>query len=84
MDRGAWRARVHRVAKSWTRLKRLNTHLILGSQGRIKKSFFSVVSWIPFFVFCPFIEAEKEFIIMGFLKCLFQEKRNQGPISSVH
>ena len=26
MDRGAWRAMVHRVAKSWTRLKCLNTH----------------------------------------------------------
>ena len=24
MDRGAWRAIVHRVAKSWTRLKRLS------------------------------------------------------------
>ena len=26
MDRGAWRATVHRIAKSWTRLKRLSTH----------------------------------------------------------
>ena len=26
MDRGAWRAIVHRVAKSWTRLKRLSKH----------------------------------------------------------
>ena len=25
-DRGAWRATVHRVTKSWTRLKRLSTH----------------------------------------------------------
>ena len=25
MDRGAWRATVHRIAKSWTRLKRLST-----------------------------------------------------------
>ena len=25
-DRGAWRATVHRVAKSWTQLKRLSTH----------------------------------------------------------
>ena len=24
MDRGAWRATVHRIAKSWTRLKRLS------------------------------------------------------------
>ena len=26
MDRGAWQATVHRVAKSWTQLKRLSTH----------------------------------------------------------
>ena len=25
-DRGAWQATVHRVAKSWTRLKRFSTH----------------------------------------------------------
>ena len=25
MDRGAWQATVHRVAKSWTGLKRLST-----------------------------------------------------------
>jgi len=27
MDRGTWRATVHRVTKSWTRLKQLNRHL---------------------------------------------------------
>ena len=26
VDRGAWQAKVHRVAKSWTRLKQLSTH----------------------------------------------------------
>ena len=26
MDRGAWRAAVHGVANSWTRLKQLSTH----------------------------------------------------------
>ena len=26
MDKEAWRATVHRVAESWTRLKRLSTH----------------------------------------------------------
>ena len=26
MDRGAWRATVHRVAQSWTHLKRLSMH----------------------------------------------------------
>ena len=25
MDRGAWRARVHRITKSWTRLKQLSS-----------------------------------------------------------
>ena len=29
MDRGAWRATVHRVAKSWTRLKGLSTRTCL-------------------------------------------------------
>ena len=28
MDRGAWWATVHRVAKSWTWLKRLNMHIV--------------------------------------------------------
>ena len=28
MDRGAWQATVHGVAKSWTRLKRLSMHPI--------------------------------------------------------
>ena len=27
MDRGAWWGTVHRVTKSWTRLKRLSTHI---------------------------------------------------------
>ena len=26
MDRGAWQAKVHRVAKSWTQMKRLSVH----------------------------------------------------------
>ena len=29
MDRGSWQATVHRVAKSWTRLKWLITHAFL-------------------------------------------------------
>ena len=28
MDRGAWRATVHRVAKSWTQMKQLSMHFI--------------------------------------------------------
>ena len=27
-QRGAWQTPVHRVAKSWTRLKRLSTHIL--------------------------------------------------------
>ena len=30
MDRGAWGATVHRVAQSWTRLKRLSRQMHLG------------------------------------------------------
>ena len=32
MDRGAWCATVHRVTKSWTRLKQLSMHRPLQSQ----------------------------------------------------
>ena len=28
MDRGAWQAMVHRITRSWTRLKQLSTHLV--------------------------------------------------------
>ena len=28
MDKGAWSVTVHRVAKSWTQLKRLSTHAV--------------------------------------------------------
>jgi len=28
VDRGAWRAAVHRVAQSWTRLKQLSMHTL--------------------------------------------------------
>ena len=37
MDRGAWQATVHRVAKSWTWLKRLSTHSPSGKEVTIKK-----------------------------------------------
>ena len=33
MDRGAWRATVHRVAKSWTWLKRLSMHTRISCLG---------------------------------------------------
>ena len=37
MDSGAWRAKVHRVGESWTRLKRLSTqhtHITSHREGR--------------------------------------------------
>ena len=39
MDRGAWRAIVHVVAKSGTRLKQLSTHMgLMGHNGKKKKN----------------------------------------------
>ena len=35
MDSGAWQARVHRVTKSWTRLKRLSTHTPLVTKSQV-------------------------------------------------
>ena len=34
-DRGAWWAMVHRVAKSWTRLKLLSMHMRTGGINRV-------------------------------------------------
>ena len=42
MDRGAWQATVHWVAKSWTQLKRLSMHATLPLS--------SWKSWLPDFV----------------------------------
>ena len=36
MDRGAWPATAHGVAKSWTRLKQLNMHACLSEMVQIK------------------------------------------------
>ena len=45
MDRGAWRATVHGVSKSWTWLKRLSSHVILSREKRSRfQSKFSCVS----------------------------------------
>ena len=33
MDRGAWRATVHVIIKSWTWLKRLSTHVLIKQEG---------------------------------------------------
>ena len=40
MDRGAWRATVHRVAKSRTRLKRLSTAMCIGEMFRFNQMVF--------------------------------------------
>ena len=40
-DRGAWPDVVHRVAKSWTQLKRLNTHVKSYFKYPLKVYFFS-------------------------------------------
>ena len=39
MDRGAWRATVHRVAQSWTRLKRLSkdTHKMIVCRRKMEE-----------------------------------------------
>ena len=34
MDRGAWWARVHRVAKGWTQIKRLHEHVCVRTRAR--------------------------------------------------
>ena len=49
LDRGAWRATVHRVARSWTQLKRLSTHIyiriIYGGRWYIPRIKFCFVLW---------------------------------------
>ena len=39
MDRGAWQATVHGVAKSWTRLKQLSAQATFITRGRDTKVF---------------------------------------------
>ena len=36
MDRGAWRGAVHRVARSWIRLKRLGTRTYTHTRYKVK------------------------------------------------
>ena len=44
MDRGAWQGTVHRVTKSWTRLKRLSTlHQKLWSKGHFSTKLLKIV-----------------------------------------
>ena len=45
MDRGAWWATVHGVAKSWTRLKQLSVHVDLGEY--IKKQYLILAVYTP-------------------------------------
>ena len=41
VDRGAWRAAVHRVAQSWTRLKQLSMHACIGEMATHS----SILAW---------------------------------------
>ena len=50
MDRGAWRATLHRVTKSWKRLKRLGTHALY-SIGFWDIWFFCFSAYLSFFLF---------------------------------
>ena len=43
MDREAWRAAVHGVAKSWTRLKRLSSRLVITFLPKSKRL---LISWL--------------------------------------
>ena len=62
MDRGAWRATVHRVTKSQTRLKWLSTHTYL-KQIKEEDLWYSTGNWIQYPVI-TYIgkESEKEYI----------------------
>ena len=42
VDRGPWRAAVHRIARSWTQLKRLSMHACIG-EGNATHS--SILAW---------------------------------------
>ena len=37
LDRGAWQAPVHRVVQSWTQLKRLSMHKVLGLKWLVNR-----------------------------------------------
>ena len=49
MDRGAWRATLHRVTKSWKRLKRLGTHALYAI-GFWDIWFFCFSAYLSFFL----------------------------------
>ena len=52
MNRGAWRATVHRVAKSWRQLNDYHTHILDISFERLSKNYrelnFSVIIYLGF------------------------------------
>ena len=85
MDRGAWRATVHGVAKSQTRLKWLSTHrLYLGMPRKfhfltshVNNCPFTMIFWENFpYIFCllwdmPYAWIEEQGVWMPLLKCFF-------------
>ena len=52
MDRGAWRATVHGVAKSQIRLKQLSTHIHVLFRKRFSLFAFAVVPLVDLVSFC--------------------------------
>ena len=54
-DRGAWRATVHRVAKSWTQLKQLSVHYFVNVLEVLKLMFPSLSPLTPLTYFLHFV-----------------------------
>ena len=46
MDRGAWRATVHRVTKSWTWLKWLSTHARMTERTKVDFQMSGIGNWV--------------------------------------
>ena len=53
MDRGAWWATVHRVAKSWTQLKRFSMHTLMLSHSLSPPFLTLTVTWSKVAQSCP-------------------------------
>ena len=69
MDRGAWRATVPGVAKSWTQLKRLNTQAQQNHSWSFWKEVISFL-WIPFATFAPFLSRPVPCFLSEHISCL--------------
>ena len=61
MDRGAWRAIVHRVAKSWTRVSNRKTTILCCAylftfNGKCLSQRPNIWKYIPGFIFSPLLK----------------------------